>query len=75
MLTDDQSAALVTARQTIRRQLAGDDADLTAAAALLDRVLRASCPHGRSSWVTSEIDGESFTTCVLCGYGWFDQGE
>ncbi|MGB3328471.1 MAG: hypothetical protein WBA46_05910 [Thermomicrobiales bacterium] len=70
-LTTDQRAALVTARETIRRAARGEDADLPRAAAYLDMVLRETCPHDPATWSVTEQDGETLTTCPLCGVSWF----
>lgn len=53
MLTDAQRANIVTARQPILRAARGDEADLPTAAAMLDAVLRASCPHDPAGWHTA----------------------
>ena len=72
-LTRAQRADVVTARQTILRAVSGhEDVDLPAAAAMLDRVLDAGCPHDPASRVTApDTDGRSLTTCHACGVSWF----
>lgn len=50
MLDAAYHADVVTVRNTIRWAVAGDDAGLSVAVALLDRVLRARCPPGRRAW-------------------------
>lgn len=69
----DARADLVTARQTILRAVEGhDDADLPAAAAMLDHALRALCPHDPGSWYTADHRGRSLTTCNECGVSWYE---
>lgn len=70
-LTTEQRKAIVTARETIRRAVHGGDADLPRAAAMLDTVLRDSCPHGEAGWLMTDQDGETLTTCPACGVSWF----
>jgi len=63
----------VTARETIRRVLAGDEADLAAAAEMLDRALKAMCPHGTGAWMTlapPPAPGETWTMCSRCSVSW-----
>lgn len=68
----DARADLVTARQWILRAVEGrDDADLPAAAAMLDHALQALCPHGAGSWYTADSGGRSLTTCNECGVSWY----
>lgn len=63
---------LVTARQTIRRAIAGDDADLEAAAGLIDATLQALCPHDPAGHFHTTADsGEELTTCTACGVSWY----
>lgn len=63
---------VVTARQTIRRAIAGDDADLETAAGLLDQVLEGLCPHDPASRFESYADtGELLVTCTACGVSWY----
>lgn len=69
----DARADVVTARETVRRVLAGDDADLEAAAAMLDRALKAMCPHGPRAWVTvapPPVPGETWVMCSRCSVAW-----
>jgi len=69
----DARADVVTARETIRRVIAGDDADLPAVAAMLDRALKAMCPHGSGAWMTlspSPAPGETWVTCSRCNVAW-----
>lgn len=75
MLTEAQRADIITARQTLLRAASGhDDADLPAAAAMLDMVLRESCPHDPASWHTApDADGRELTTCYACGASWYAQ--
>ena len=69
----DARADLITARQTILRAVEGhDDADLPAAAAMLDHALRALCPHDPGSWYTADHRGRSLTTCNECGVSWYE---
>ena len=72
-LTRAQRADVVTARQTILRAASGhDDADLPAAAAMLDRVLEAGCPHDPAGHHTApDTDGRPLTTCPACGVSWY----
>lgn len=75
MLSERQRADIGTARQTILRAASGhDDADLPTAAAMLDRVLRETCPHDPASWYTApDTDGRELTTCYACGVSWYAQ--
>ena len=72
-LTRAQLADVVTARQTILRAASGhDDVDLPAAAAMLDRVLEAGCPHDPAGHYTApDTDGRPLTTCHACGVSWY----
>lgn len=69
----EQRADIVTARESLRRAASGaDDVDFDAAAAMLDRVLYTSCPHGREAWHTErDSTGQALTTCPLCGVSWY----
>jgi hypothetical protein len=41
-------------------------------AAMLDRVLRALCPHDPASWQTApDARGEVLMTCPACGVSWY----
>lgn len=72
MLTESQRADVVTARQTILRAARGEDADLAAAASMLDRLLQESCPHDPAGWhTTPDDDGRRLTTCYACGVSWY----
>ena len=63
---------LATARETIRRAIAGDDADLPAAAGLIDATLQALCPHDPAGHFQTWTDaGEELTTCTACNVSWF----
>lgn len=63
---------LVTARQTIRRAIAGDEADLDTASGLIDATLEALCPHDPAGWFHKTADsGEALTTCTQCNVSWF----
>jgi hypothetical protein len=54
---------VVTARNTIRRAVARDDASLADASAMLDRVLKSSCPHNPATWHTAPTaTGELLTS-------------
>lgn len=76
MLSDMQRADVVTARNTVRRAAQGEASDLDAAAAMLDRVLKNTCPHEPASWVHSTTEtGERLTTCPACNVSWFEPGE
>jgi hypothetical protein len=58
---------LVTARQTVRRAIAGDDADLATAAGLIDAALASLCPHDATSHYIVDTDaGEELVTCSAC---------
>jgi len=72
-LTRAQRADLVTARQPFARILAGmDDADVPAAAAMLDRVLRDGCHHDPEGWyMAPDTAGRPLTTCYACGVSWY----
>jgi hypothetical protein len=74
MLTTEHKKHLVTARQTILRSVDGfDDADLPAAAAMLDSILRETCPHDPASWHTApDADGRILTTCYQCVVSWYE---
>lgn len=66
-------ADVATARDQLRRAIAGDDADLSAAAAMLDRALKAMCPHGPRAWMTVSpppAPGETWVTCGRCNVVW-----
>jgi hypothetical protein len=53
----------VTARNAIRRAVAGDDGSLADASAMLDRVLKSSCPHDPATWHTvPTATGERLTS-------------
>jgi hypothetical protein len=63
----------VTARATIHRALSGEgDTDLAAAAAYLDRVLEATCPHDPATWFRApDPTGRELVTCYACGVSWY----
>ena len=67
-------ADLVSARLTIQRAVDGhDDADLPDAAAMLDNVLRAMCPHDPNEWHTApDTTGRMLTTCSACNASWYE---
>lgn len=71
---ENARADLVTARQTVRRAAGGDDdADLPAAAAMIDKALRALCPHDPQGWYAApDRDGHMLTTCNGCGVSWYE---
>jgi hypothetical protein len=63
---------LVTAREEIRRAIAGDDADLATAAGLIDLALQGLCPHDREGWMqTTAGSGEQLITCTQCTVSWY----
>jgi hypothetical protein len=63
---------LVTAREEIRRAIAGDDADLATAAGLIDLALQGLCPHDRAGWLqTTAGGGERLITCTQCTVSWY----
>jgi hypothetical protein len=73
-LNKEQRADLVTARGTLRRAEEGyEDCDFGGAAAMIDRVLATSCPHGPSAWHTSpdEKSGRPLVACYACGVTWY----
>lgn len=63
----------MTVRETIRRAVRGENADLPRAAALLDTVLRDSCTNDEAGWLVTVRDGETLTTCPGCGVSWFGE--
>lgn len=63
----------VTARDEIRRAIAGKDADLGAVLVMLDRAVKSMCPHGPGAWMTlapPPAPGETWVTCSRCNVGW-----
>jgi hypothetical protein len=63
---------LVTARQTVRRAIAGDDAELDTAAGLIDAAVSALCPHDpEEHFHTTADNGEVLVTCTQCGVSWY----
>jgi hypothetical protein len=66
-------ADIVTERETINWALAGDDVDLPAAAAMLDRALQGLCPHDpRERYTAPDSADRMLTTCPACGVSWFE---
>lgn len=75
MLTAEQRADVVTARETILRAADGHEADLAAAAARLDALLKATCSHDPAGWRTApDPRGRRLTTCLACGVSWYEPG-
>jgi len=71
-LTAADRADLVTARQTALRAASGEpDADLDAAALLIDRVLARSCAHDPAGYIVGTDNGRELATCVACGISWY----
>lgn len=69
-------ADLVRARTTIWRAVAGADADLPTAAAMIDRAIKALCFHDPATWQTAGYPaGEPLTTCPGCGVSWYEHGD
>ena len=73
-LTREQRADIVSARETIRRAASGDlDADLDAAAALLDHLLVTTCPHDQSQQFRApDQSGNMLVTCFGCNVSWYE---
>lgn len=73
-LTREQRADVVTARETIRRAMRGDqDADLNAAAAYLDQLLATTCPHEASQrFRAPDPSGQVLVTCFGCNVSWYE---
>lgn len=76
MPNSGHKADIVTARNTINRAVSGREADLTTAAAMLDRVLMETCPHEPSTWHTAidpaDANGRQLVTCPACGVSWYE---
>ncbi len=72
-LSREERAHIVTARQTIYRALTGEtDADLAAAASLLDRVLESTCPHDPGTrYRAPDQTGRELVTCCACAVSWY----
>ncbi len=73
-LPEQQRADLVTARGTLQRAAHDPESlDFETAAAMLDRVAAALCPHAPASRHTAldVTNGRPLTTCYACGYTWY----
>jgi hypothetical protein len=72
-LNQEQRANIVTARQTINRAVSGEtDADLGAAASMLDRVLESTCPHDPDRWYQApDATGRDLVPCYACNVSWY----
>ena len=72
-------ADLVTARDTLLGAASGTEPAgpaLTAAAAMLDGVLRALCQHEPDQWHRAPDDaGRIRTTCWACDVSWYEHGD
>jgi len=73
-LTREQRADVVTARETIRRAMHGDqDANLPAAAAYLDHLLATTCPHDAAQQFRApDASGQTLVTCFGCNVSWYE---
>jgi hypothetical protein len=77
MIGTETREDLMTAREHIYRAVdARGDANLSTAAALIDRALKDLCPHLRATWHIAVDDrGRPRTTCYACGMWWYDHGD